>query len=173
MKKILYFLFTSIFLFSCSHEDFVYNEEALHLDEIAKVEIYDFQGNEATLITTDYLKEKWETQIKEEEGLSVVLEKFEILLSTTENGETTYFLKAKSKDGFIETGAFLTKDKSTSGLFNLSKNTYTLGSKTCTCKGCSSGCNLTTSGTSCFCSSCPPWGSQDCVKTEVIVIEDK
>ena len=159
------------FIFSCSTngDEFVYNEEVSNLDDIAKVEIYDLKGNEATLISTDYLKEKWETQIKEEEGLSIVHEKFEILQSEMENGEKTYFLKAKSKDGTIETGAFLKKDKSTNELYKVSVNSYILGGKTCTCEGCSSGCRLTVTGTICSCSGCPP-GPIQCVKTETVVI---
>jgi len=89
----LLLLIATVFLCSCTQDEFVYNEEASNLDDIAKVEIYDLKGNEATLISTDYLKEKWETQIKEEEGLSIVLEKFEILQSEMENGEKRVYPK--------------------------------------------------------------------------------
>jgi len=176
--KVLFNMLALIFtvlVSSCSiveEPDFVYNKESLSLKNIAKVEIYDLKGNKATQISSNYLKEKWESQIKEEEGITVILEKFEILESIMDNGERTYFLKAKSIDGTIETGAFLTKDKNINKLYDISSNSYLLGSKTCTCEGCSSGCNLTVTGSICSCSPCPP-GPNQCVKTETVVIEDK
>lgn len=172
MKKISIYLIFSALLCSCSQDEFVYNEESLSLANIVNVDIYDLKGDKATQISTEYLKEKWESQIKKEEGMNVVIEKFEILQSFADNGEPTYFLKAKSKDGTIETGAFLTKNKNVNELYKVSKEAYTLGSKTCTCEGCSSGCRLTVTGTICSCSSCPP-GPIQCVKTEKIVVGDQ
>ena len=105
-------------------------------------------------LNKESIKKIWEQQIKLEDGLTVELVDFVILTSKNNEGKTVYFLKAISKDKKLETGAFFTPTKS--GM--------RLGGKTCSCKGCADGCNLSISGDYCRCSSC--FGNSICEKTE-------
>lgn len=156
----MYVLLSFLLITSCSTEEtpFVENEQSPNLESIIKA---DLQESDNTPITTDYLKNKWEKQLAEE-GTPYKLGNFQIVTSTTADDEKTFFLKAVSVDGTFETGAFLIKDQSSKD------GTYRLGEKTCSCKGCASGCSLQVDGNKCSCSSCP-YGS-DCVKTETVVI---
>jgi len=166
--RVLIVLFVLPFLFaSCSKNeaDFVDETESTNLESIINVQLIDDENNE---VTTDYLKAKWESELAAE-GDVLELGKFEVITSSLEDGTPTYFLKVVSTDGTLETGAFMVKNEG--GL--LSATSYTLKAKTCSCKGCSSGCNLTVSGSSCYCSNCPPWGNQSCIKTETIIINEQ
>ena len=159
--KRLILLLATITLSSCSSEnDFVLNTESNKINDLLNIKLIEKNSNNESIVTTDYLKEKWEKQSLKE-GNEVEYEKFQILESIDEETDKKYyFLKASSKDNTIQTGAFLIKQ---------SENVYALGGKECTCKGCEQGCNLTVTGQICRCSSCFPSGGK-CEKTEKIII---
>lgn len=158
-------IFSNLFISCTKENDFLVNEESSSLKSIINAKIIDIKNNIEIEVTTEYLKEKWEKELLEEEGTKFDLINFEILQSKTEDGINTYFLKATSKGGSIKTGAFLT-------LMEGSDNVYLLRGKTCSCKGCPNGCDLLTFGTRCRCTSCPVGGSQSCIKTETVVIDE-
>ncbi len=168
LGKTTVLLLGSIFIFyACTQEpDFILNEASTSLDKLINIKIVNSIDGKDIEISTDYLKEKWEQEISSEEAIKVTLHKFEILQNKTKEGEKTYLLKAKSKDGTINTGTFLILKKDNGG-----NDFFLLGEKTCTCKGCSSGCELIIDGTRCRCSGCPP--GQDCVKTEKVIIKEQ
>ncbi|VAW25802.1 hypothetical protein MNBD_BACTEROID04-430 [hydrothermal vent metagenome] len=167
IKITLLLLLLPLVFNSCIKEnDFVVNEESASLEDIINVKLIDVLEGKKITVTTNYLKEKWEKEIYIEDDVKVTLDRFEILQSETEEGVKTYFLKAKSTDGTINTGSFILLNKDANG-----DNIFLLGSKTCSCKGCSGGCELIIDGTRCRCSSCPP--GEDCVKTETVIIEDE
>lgn len=161
--KFLTLFFTFVVFTSCSKEnDFLLNTESNNINEIINVKLVEKNGNNETLVTTDFLKQKWE-KLSLEDGYEVEYEKFQILESIdAKTNEKFYFLKASSKDQTIQTGAFLIKQ---------SDNVFALGGKECTCKGCEQGCNLTVFGQNCRCSSCFP-NDGKCEKTEKIIIEE-
>jgi len=167
-------LLSIITILSCSKEtdEFVTNVDADSIDKILNVNLYDInQEGEAVTISTAYLKEKWEGQLFEE-GFDVDLHKFQILESETEDSEKVYFLKAVSKDGTLETGAFIEKSEFLEQNAGLTDGSYVLKGKTCTCQGCATSCVLTVTGKICRCSDCPP-GPILCIKTETIVIQNQ
>ncbi len=171
MKKLKFYLkcaLTAFFMMcvflSCSTDDkeFVVSQESTDLSKIANVKLVDKVGQSEIEVTTDYVKEKWENALIDE-GFDVKLEKFQILESFDEIKQSkVYFLKAVSKDGTIETGAFLSSTDV--------KGVYVLEKKTCSCQGCPTGCNLVVSGSSCSCSPCTG-PNKSCTKTETVVIE--
>lgn len=117
------------------------------------------QDSNSSTVTTSLLKKKWEKRIFAEHGIDVKLAKFVV----KESVEGTLFLKAISENNKIEIGAVMVRANDNIG--------YMLGIKTCTCTGCSDGCELRIVGTKCSCSTCWPSGG-NCTKTETIVIED-
>jgi len=160
MKKITTLLILLLLITSCSDEnqDFIVGQESLTLENISNVELLDLNGNN---VSTNSLKILWEKQMKEE-GLIVKLSFFEIIETYDEQNKKIFFLKSKSEDGTIETGAFLSKE--------LGGNTYVLAAKQCSCKGCPNGCNLVVNGTTCSCSGCPTDTSKKCEKTETAIV---
>ncbi len=167
MFKICLGFFIMLFVISCVQDenDFVYNEESISLNDILKVKLYDISNNEAVEVTTDYLKDKWEKELAME-GINVSLEKFEIIQSKTQEGTATFFLKAKSTNGTVETGAFIVPQNENDTTTKLPDSSYLLKGKTCTCQGCPQGCRLHMNGSTCTCTTCPAGGSQACTKTE-------
>jgi hypothetical protein len=167
LKTALLILIPLLTLNSCTKEpDFVVNEESSSLDKLINIKLINAVEGKEVEITTNYLIEKWEKEIYIEDEVKVTLNKFKILQNETDQGVKIYFLKAKSSDGTINTGAFLLLKKDKNG-----NNTFLLGDKTCTCKGCANGCELIIDGTKCRCSNCPP--DQDCVKTEKVIIKEE
>ncbi len=157
-------IFVLFFFNSCSNEeDFITSIDSISLDDISNVEIYDVAQQKEVIVTTDYLKTKWETSLMEE-GVNVKLENFRIIESLDkETGAKVFFLLTSSKDKTIETGAFLTKTDNGS---------YRLGSKQCTCTGCPNGCNITVVGSTCSCSGCGDDTSKKCTKSETVIIQE-
>lgn len=135
--------------------------ESNNLKEIINIKLIDRNNSNEVIVTTKYLKEKWEKQSLEE-GHKVEYEKFKIIESLDkETNEKYYFLKASSNDKKIQTGAFLIKQ---------GDGFYSLSGKECTCKGCIEGCNLIVEGTNCKCTSCAESGG-DCKLTMKHVIQ--
>ncbi|WP_338733218.1 hypothetical protein [Mangrovimonas cancribranchiae] len=149
-------------LLSCSKDDqdFIVGQESLTIEEIFKTKMVDASGKE---VTTASLKTLWENKLKEE-GFNVKLNTFSIIQTVDEQDNELFFLKTISKDGTIETGAFLS--------FDSQSNLYKLGSKQCTCTGCPNGCHLEVEGSTCTCSGCPEDTSKKCTKSETAIIED-
>lgn len=171
--RYLLICFGVIMFFSCDkeNESFVTNEISSDLEKIITVPLYSQDNNGIfSEVTTTTLKNKWENQLMEEYGYPIKLVSFEMLTSKTESGIITYFLKAVSEKGGLETGSFLepAHDKNIS---SIDSNGYILGSKTCSCTGCSNGCHLIVSGDNCRCSPCPVGGPQGCSKKEEIHIQ--
>ncbi|WP_250432877.1 hypothetical protein [Hanstruepera flava] len=163
MKKInllLTFILSSFIFISCNKDDsdFVVGQESLTIEEISNVNLVNTEGK---LISTSTLKTNWEEQMKEE-GFFVELNTFEIIETYDENNNKLYFLKTTSKDGTIETGAFLSVEDN---------NVYKVGQKQCTCTGCPNGCHLEVNGNECTCSGCPEDTSKKCTKTESVIID--
>lgn len=152
-----------LIMYSCpSESDFIINQEVKDLNDILNIELVDQSDNSQIIVTTAYLKKKWENESLED-GYDVSYDKFQILQTQDEDtNETIYFLKATSKDNTISTGAFLSKNPD---------STYKLEGKKCTCTGCSSGCDLKVYGKSCSCTSCFPRGGK-CEKKEEITLDD-
>lgn len=165
MKKFIILIF-GLFFISMSANSFIpsnFGDEEVNVENVFanKFYIYDSQGN-VVYLSKQNISKMWENKLKEE-GKDVSLSKFEILKSKDEkSGKEFYFLKTTSTDKTIQTGAFFTKTKL--GML--------LGDKECTCAGCPSGCNLSTFGSNCSCSSCGLGGPQNCTKTEKVVIKD-
>ena len=167
LKSILFFL--SLFLFfSCSEEEsFILNEESIAIEDISNVSIFNKSNGVNYEVTTEFIKKKWESELLEE-GIEVELEKFIILESKDKlNSKNYYFLKAISKDGTLETGAFLNKIETK----NLSISaSFELAGKKCSCTGCTNGCAIEVVGSKCTCTSCIPRGGK-CTKKEEQVVE--
>ncbi|QRM87930.1 hypothetical protein FG167_01390 [Lacinutrix sp. WUR7] len=149
----------TVFFTSCSKDDqeFIVGQESLKVEEISNVELINLEGDK---ISTNLLKIQWEKQMKEE-GYLVELITFEIIETYDEQSNKLYFLKTTSKDGTIETGAFLIND---------GKGTYKLWAKECTCIGCPNGCRLEVDGSTCTCSGCGTDTSKKCTKSETVLI---
>ncbi|WP_304516807.1 hypothetical protein [Cecembia rubra] len=80
------------------------------------------------------------------------------LISSNENDQSFYFLKAISDDGSVETGYFLEED---------GNGGFLLSEKKCSCTGCPNGCNLSVFGGTCSRTPCWPSGeNQKCEKKE-------
>lgn len=151
MKKIT-LLFLIGILNSCSNDV----SENVNLDEVFQNKIIAMVDDKEITIDKQKLKNQWEKQVLEEDGLAVSFEKFEIIESETDSDDNkSFFLMAKSEDGTITTGAFLTP----------TANGLMMGGKKCTCTGCSQGCELRIVGSSCSCSACFPRGGK-CEKKE-------
>lgn len=160
MKKIFYLIFI-LFLFisnySCNKNAFIVNTESSKIENLINGKLYN-ELNE--VITTKKLISKWESELNEE-GFDVKLSNFKIIESYNEqNDSKVYFIKSKSSDNTIETGAFI----------NISQDGKAiLGKKKCTCTGCPNGCELRIIGTSCSCTDCwPSETNSKCTKTETI-----
>ena len=155
----LCFFVLLILALSCSKDgsDFLVSQESNNIDTIVNAKLIYIENNQEVEVTTNYIKDKWENALRKE-GFEVKLNKFEILEGfNKKNGEKIYFLKTISEDGTLETGAFINKTDKI--------GVYSLSSKTCTCTGCPTGCNLVISGDNCSCSSCPG-PNKSCTKTE-------
>ena len=160
IKFLLTIFFVSIAFVSCNKDDsdFVVGQESLTIEDISNVKLVNTDGD---LISTSSLKTNWEKQMKDE-GFLVELNTFEIIETYDDQNNKLYFLKTTSKDGTIETGAFLSAQYD---------NVYKVGQKQCTCEGCPNGCHLEVNGSDCTCSGCPDDTSKKCTKTESIIIE--
>ena len=163
MKKInllLTIILSSFIFISCNKDDsdFVVGQESLTIEEISNVNLVNTEGE---LISTSTLKTNWEEQMKEE-GFFVELNTFEIIETYDENNNKLYFLKTTSKDGTVETGAFLSKETG---------DVYRVQQKKCTCMGCPNGCKLQVNGSECTCSDCDEDTNKECTKTESAIID--
>lgn len=91
---------------------------------------------------------------------------FEVITSKDEEGLAYKWLlcsnvKGEAKQDFgLELGT----------LTGTSKLAISGGSKTCTCKGCSNGCELSVNGDICSCSPCQLSSSSECKKKESITV---
>lgn len=103
---------------SCSNEeqDFIVGQGSKNIEDIALEKLYDLVGNKEQVVTTNYLKQKWESEFNDEFSLiKTRFNTFEVLESTSEDtGMPVYFLKAVSKDKMVETGVFLRNNKNNS-----------------------------------------------------------
>lgn len=161
MKRTSLFLVTMglqlSFLMSCGEDKLVVNVESPNIESLLNATLID--GISGEELNTAKIKSAWERSIFEETGLEVELEKFNIL--NVEGSDSRYFLKSISKNGQVQTGAFLTKENA--GIFKM-------GTKRCTCSGkCGSGCDLTVTGSMCICSACGSEG--DCTKIDSVEIK--
>ncbi|GAA3782018.1 hypothetical protein GCM10022271_12870 [Corallibacter vietnamensis] len=104
-------------LFSCSKDDadFVVGQESLKIEDISNVNIVDVVSDVEIVVTTAYIKEKWESNFNDKFSLKKVAFNSFKIIETDENqtGKKVYFLKAISDDRTIETGVFLKKTDDT------------------------------------------------------------
>ena len=157
MKKLLFIFFGFLFIFINANSKTTTSNDFENVDY---KKFYILENNKVKYLSKKQIRNIWENQLKEQ-GQFVKLKNFEILTSTDENNQLFYFLKSQSNDKTISIGAFFTKTE-----FG-----FLLADKTCSCAGCTDGCNLSTFGNNCRCSSCMGPGTNECKKTESITIK--
>jgi hypothetical protein len=149
-------------LFSCSKSednmDVNANESpSSEVSEIVDLEFLIEHASYTEYVNALNVKEVWNSTIILEDGSQTEWTNFKMVQS-----EGTVWLIAASSDHTMEKGISLELDDNNMPVLAAA------GGKSCSCEGCSNGCNLRTFGSTCWCTSCNPSGV--CTKTETITL---